>query len=193
MLGIFLDTETNGLEPFRHRILDVAYQVIDLITGEKKGEYQSFIKQPKEVWSVSNPDSLKVNGFTYETIQDGKSEAQIKTDILAHFEKLAIHKKNSVFICQNPSFDRVFLSQIIDPKIQNDLLWPYHWLDLASMYWAIYVKSQKKIADFKSFSKDMIASDLNLPRESKPHRAMRGAEHLRLCYEALIGFPEKKV
>ncbi len=192
MLGIFLDTETNGLEPLRHRIIDVAYQVINLITGEKKGEYQSLIAQSKEVWSVSNPDSLKVNGFTYEAIKDGKSEAQIKEDILAHFEELAIHRKNAVFICQNPSFDRVFLSQIIDPKIQNDLLWPYHWLDLASMYWAVYVKSQKKIESFKNFSKDMIASELNLPPENKPHQAMRGAEHLLLCYEALIGFPEKK-
>ncbi len=193
MLGIFLDTETNGLDPFRHRILDIAYQIIDLNTAKKFGVYESLVFQPDEIWEISNPDSLAVNGFTYNNIKNGVKEEQVKEDILKQFEDLKIHRKNAVFICQNPSFDRIFFSQIIENKLQDHLLWPYHWLDLASMYWAIYVKEQKPINSFKSFSKDMIAEELKLPPEQKPHRAMRGAEHLILCYEKLIGFPEKKI
>lgn len=192
MLGIFLDTETNGLDPFVHRILDIAYLIVDLSSGEIKAEYQSFVMQPESIWAKSNPDSLKINGFTYDMVKTGKSEKLVQMEILKSLKMAFIHRKDSVFICQNPSFDRVFFSQIVNSKIQEENQWPYHWLDLASMYWAIYLKEHKKIEKFKSFSKDMIAQDLNLPPENSPHRAMQGARHLLLCYEHLVGFPLKK-
>ncbi|MFA5250295.1 MAG: 3'-5' exonuclease [Parachlamydiales bacterium] len=192
MLGIFLDTETNGLNPFLYQVLEIAYQIIDLASGEKKGEYQTVVFHTPEVWEKSNPSSLQINGFTYETIKKGKNSREVEQDITAHFTALDINRKNSVYICQNPSFDRIFFAQIIEPKIQEERLWPYHWLDLASMYWALFVKNNRKIADFRGFSKDAIAKDLKLKPESQPHRAMQGVRHLHLCYEALIGFPEKE-
>ena len=102
-------------------------------------------------------------------------------------------RKKAVFICQNPSFDRGFFSQLIDPDTQEDLNWPYHWLDLASMYWAISMdKAKKQNCPFPwetGISKDLIASHYNLPAEDKPHRAMNGVDHLLICYEAVVGFP----
>jgi DNA polymerase-3 subunit epsilon/oligoribonuclease len=103
-----------------------------------------------------------------------------------------VHRKTAVFICQNPSFDRIFFSQLISPEIQEKFNWPYYWLDFASMYWAeaIRVGKQKeeKLPWNTGFSKDKIASEYNLPPETNPHRAMNGVDHLLLCYKHVIGF-----
>ena len=193
MLGIFLDTETTGLNPFKHRIIDFAYKIIDLKTGSLLSDYHSFINQPKNIWENSDPNSLKVNGFTYEMIQDGKIEKTIKEEVEKDFLNHNISKDNAVYFCQNPSFDRIFFAQIIPTEEQNKRLWPYHWLDLASMHWALYLNQKKSIDTFTGFSKDTIANELGLEKEGKPHRAVQGVDHLILCYKKLVGFPEKKI
>jgi oligoribonuclease len=192
MLGIFLDSETNGLNPYVHSLLEIAFKIINLSSGQELGCYESVIFQPKSVWETSDPESLKVNGFTHEMILKGKEEKVVEKEIVDLFTKLHLNRKNSVFICQNPSFDRVFFSKIIYPQKQEELAWPYHWLDLASMYWALYIERAKKISDFSGFSKDKIANSLNLPPEERPHKALNGVNHLLLCYRHLVGFPEKQ-
>ena len=42
-------------------------------------------------------------------------------------------------------------------------------------------------------SKDKIAGAFALASEEKPHRARNGVNHLLLCYEAVVGFPEKEL
>ena len=61
MLGVFLDTETNGLNAFKHRVLEIAFKIVDLKTGELKEAYHTIIHQPGTVWKSSDPSSLKVN------------------------------------------------------------------------------------------------------------------------------------
>ena len=193
MLGIFLDTESNGLDPTKHRLLEVAFKIVDLFSKEIIDSYHSIISQSEEAWEKSNLKSLEINGFTYAETQKGKDEKTVCSEILEIFDKHKINNDSSVFICQNPSFDRLFLLQIIDSDLQNLLNWPYHWLDLASMYWAISIKNSNASHNFypweTGFTKDLIASFYNLPSEKKPHRAMNGVEHLILCYEAVVGFP----
>ena len=45
MLGIFLDSETNGLNPFIHNIIELAYKIVDLATGKEIYKYESIIFQ----------------------------------------------------------------------------------------------------------------------------------------------------
>lgn len=193
MLGIFLDTETSGLNPQKQRVLEIAYKVLDVFTGEIKAEYQTIVYQPPEEWAKSDPASLKINGFTWEEVSQGKQASLVAQEIIETFKKLDIKRGSAVFICQNPSFDRAFCSQLIDADIQEKLNWPYHWLDLASMYWAEAIrhgKTNPKLYPWETgFSKDKIATAHHLPGESKPHRAMNGVNHLLLCYHAVIGFP----
>jgi len=193
MKGIFLDTETNGLNPLKHRILEIAYKIIDLYSGSELYSYCSIIKQSDQVWEKSNLKSLEINGFTFEDLQKGEKEEDISFEIIKSFEKNDIKNENSVFICQNPSFDRTFFSQLIDPDKQDILKWPYHWLDLASMYWAITLKNAMSTKSYfpweTGFSKDLIASFYKLAKEQKPHRAMNGVNHLILCYKSVVGFP----
>jgi len=194
MLGIFLDTEANGLNSQIHKILELAYKIVDLKTGALKDEYQTVIAQPIEAWEKSDQESLRVNGFTWNEVAQGRTSRQVSQHVIDRFTALGIRRKAAVFICQNPSFDRVYFSQLIDSDTQEMLSWPYHWLDLASMYWAVSMgQAKRSLCPYPwetGLSKDLIASRYQLPAEAKPHRAMNGVSHLLLCYQAVVGFPE---
>ena len=193
MLGIFLDQETTGLDSCKHRLLEIAFQIVCLDTGDVKSSFESRVLQSDVVWSAKDPTSIRVNGFTYDEMRVGVPENQIAANIIEIFQKNGIERGKSVFICQNPSFDRAFFAQLIDPYTQEKQHWPYHWLDLASMYWACKVKQCKMngraVPDETALSKDQIAKEYSLGTEAHPHRAMHGVEHLLLCYKHVVGFP----
>jgi DNA polymerase-3 subunit epsilon/oligoribonuclease len=193
VLGIFLDTEANGLNPKKHKIIEIAYQLIDLFSGELKDSFHSTVSMSSEDWEKSDPESLQVNGFKWEEIERGQNASEVGRQIQASFAKNKIKRGEAVFICQNPSFDRVYFSQLVDPDLQEKLLWPYHWLDLASMYWSEAMKKGAlgtgKYPWQTGFSKDKIARAYQLAAEEQPHRAMNGVKHLLLCYQTIVGFP----
>ncbi len=194
MLGIFLDTETNGLDARMHKILEIAFKIVDLSNGEVKRRYVSLISHPFETWEKSDLDSLKINGFTWDEIKCAPGASKIAQEIIDLFKEMNIRRKEAVFICQNPSFDRAFFGQLIAPSTQEMLSWPYHWLDLASMFWALALDKAKRLGGPLpweiGFSKDSIAAYYQLPPEEKPHRAMNGVKHLLLCYQAVVGFTD---
>ena len=99
MLGVFLDTETNGLNCQVHKILEIAYKIVDLSTGDLKEEYQTVVLQPIEVWEKSDPNSLHVTGFSWEEISKGRSSKQIAEHIIDSFMKWGILRKKAIFIC----------------------------------------------------------------------------------------------
>jgi len=187
MLGIFLDTETNGLNPHKHCVLEIAYKIINVQTGVLVEAYEAVVAQEKQRWEAKDPRSLLINGFSWEVVAKGLPGGQITQEIIEGFTKCGVERGRAVFICQNPSFDRAFFSQLIDPDIQESLNWPYHWLDLASMFWATHI--QKPPHPWTTgVSKDKISEVYQLPPEAKPHRAMNGVNHLLACYEAVVGF-----
>lgn len=196
MLGVFLDTETNGLNSQVHKLLELAFIIVDLRTGLAKEEFQTLIAPSIEAWEKSDQESLRINGFTWNEVAQGKTPRHASQLIIDSFTRWGVRRKKAVFICQNPSFDRVFFSQLIDPDTQELLSWPYHWLDLASMYWALSIEKAKEnrgpLPWETGYSKDLIAAQYKLPSEQKPHRAMNGVRHLLQCYEAVVGFPEKE-
>lgn len=190
MLGIFLDTETNGLSAFKHKVVEIAFKIVDVLSGEVLDSYEALLRMDKEAWDLSDPSSLHINGFTYSEVLQGKLPIVVTGEIRAIFKKHNIQRGSSVFICQNPSFDRSFFSQLIAPEVQEELNWPYHWLDLASMYWVVAL--QKGRSDPSLFpwvtgiSKNKIAAVYGLSGEEMPHRAMNGVDHLILCYNAVV-------
>jgi oligoribonuclease len=195
MQAIFLDTETTGLDPFSHRLLEIAFKIVDIPSGYEKLTYQAIIKQPIEVWEQRDPTSVEVNGFTWEKVLLGKEESVVRQEIIQIFTDLQISRGSAVFICQNPAFDRNFFAQLINVYTQEQKKWPYHWLDLASMYWASQIKAYREIrAPFPKemcLSKNAIAQHYQLPTESNPHFALNGVDHLLLCYRKVVGFDER--
>ena len=195
MQAIFLDMETTGLDPTKHRAIDVACKVVDISAGEVKGGYQSVIKVSPEAWARRDPVSIEINGFNWELVSSGKETAQVSQEIIDFFTGLKIVRGKAVFVCQNPGFDRAFFAQLIDVYTQERLLWPYHWLDLASMYWALLVQQNQRngtaFPESINLSKNEIARANQLPPEQQPHRSMNGVNHLILCYEAVLGLKFK--
>jgi len=192
MLGIFLDTETNGLNPHKHCILELAFKILDVISGEVLFAYEELVAQNRMKWDQGDPHSLMINGLRWEQIQKGKAPEEIAGAVITAFAQHGVRRGKAVFVCQNPSFDRAFFSELIDPDLQESLDWPYHWLDLASMYWAMHIEKQPHPWE-SGVSKDKISEVYALPPEEKPHRAMNGVDHLLACYEAVVGFPSKVI
>lgn len=197
MIGIFLDTETNGLDSKIHCILEIAYKIVDLTNGEVLEQYETIVAQPPEALAKNDQRSVQIHGISLEKIAQGQSKEAVAAHIIDSFTKFKIIRHKAVFICQNPSFDRSFFSQLIPPYKQEELNWPYHWLDLASMYWAIsihrYINKEDTHLPWKTgLSKDQIASYYKLGPEATPHRAMNGVAHLFKCYSKVVGFPDGK-
>jgi oligoribonuclease len=189
---VFLDAETTGLDPFSHRLLEIAFKVVDVQSGHEKLTYQTGVRQPRDVWERRDPTSVEINGFTWDKVQLGKEEADVRQEIMQIFSDLKIARGTTIYICQNPAFDRNFFAQLIDVYTQEKLQWPYHWLDFASMYWALQVKFYRDVHQpiplKMSLSKDEIAQRYQLPIEPSPHSALNGVEHLLLCYRTVVGF-----
>lgn len=190
MLGIFLDIEANGLDMGLHSPLSIAIKIIELSDGQLLSQFDSFIAISDEDWERSSKTSLKINGITKSQVEGAPTAGLVKTQIQALFKEKGITRNNAVYICQNPSFDRAFFHQIIPSLEQEKAHWPYHWLDLASMFWS---KQMAKAPPFPwefGISKNCIAKAYKLRVEALPHTAMGGVDHLIECYEAVVGFPE---
>lgn len=192
MLGIFLDTETNGLNFYKHRLLEIALKIVDLSNGQLIDTYESIVSQPEEIWKESDKVSLSVNGFRWEQVQQGLPEETVAQAIIHCFESHKIKRGKAVYICQNPSFDRIFFSQLIPPEVQEKKQWPYHWLDLASMHWSLAIQNHRNKQGALPWdigiSKDRIANYYKIPPEERPHKAINGVDHLITCYEKIVGY-----
>lgn len=190
MYAIFLDIETTGLDPYQHQPVDLAFQVFNLENEVVEKEYQEIIFLPKEVWDRHDPVSIKINGYSYEMLEKGKEKALVCQEVIQLLTDFGIERGKSFFICQNPAFDRAFFNHIVPVYTQEELSWPYHWLDLASMYWMLFYQEGRALgAELPkeiNLSKNHIGKRFGIPEESVPHRAINGVEHLIQCYKAVI-------
>lgn len=191
MKAVFLDIETTGLDPLRHHAVEIAFKIIDLTKKQEVASYQSVINQGAKAWSERDPASTNINGFDENKMLGGKLKEVVAQEIITLFSLHAIKRGNAVYICQNPAFDRTFFSQIVPIVQQEALLFPYHWMDLASMYWGLTVKKYEDLG--KGFpetiqvSKNAIAASYGLLPETLPHSAKNGVNHLVACYQAVVG------
>ena len=198
MKAVFLDLETTGLDFDKHVVLDVGVVIVDLNDMSDAYAYTACITCDAKDWDMADPKALKVNGFTKENHwQLSKKDYEVTDDLIDFFKKHEIVKGKAFFICQNPSFDRPFFMQLMSQELMQELDLPYHWLDLASMYWMKYYACfhpvpgpQCMYVDMAfeiSLSKDSIAKHIGLPPEEKPHKALNGAIHLMKCYKWMTG------
>jgi oligoribonuclease len=191
MLGIFLDIESTGLDVTRHYTIDIAFKIIDLSTGELKATYTELVLPDPEAWENRDPVSMQINGYTLECLAQAKQASQVSEEIIRIFTEVGIERGRAVYICQNPSFDRAFFTKLVNIQIQEKNHWPYHWLDLASMHWAILLHKRLQeglpIPEKDNLSKNEIARAYGLPPETDPHRAINGVNHLILCYQHVLG------
>ena len=183
---VFLDIETTGLDFEIHMPIEIAMVIKDSNHPCVYTEYSSAIYQPKEIWDQADKKALEINGFLERDIKKTQFSCVVAEQIQGFLTSNHISKDDSFFMCQNPSFDRVFFHKIVSQKNMEYLQMPYHWLDLASMYWIKTQSAKITLPEAKTLSKDTIATMLKLPREEKPHTAVGGVRHLISCYETLM-------
>ncbi len=187
LIGIFLDTETNGLDFTVHEAIEIAIELIDLESGKRIESYRTLIQISSEAFGRSDPTSLAFTGITFQELQEGKPLPQVRKEILELFKRHHLVRKEAIFICQNPSFDRIFFTKIVPTSLQEEHNFPYNWLDLASMHWARSLRGGYPIEEI-GLSKDMIARFYGLSPEERPHRAGNGVSHLVECYNKVVGY-----
>lgn len=196
MKGVFLDIETTGLDFVDHVPLDIGVVIVDLHNMLCVATYSSLIRCYSVHWAKADKQALEVNGFNIDNHIAEKEHSEVGKELLSFFLENGIVRGEAVFICQNPSFDRIFLDKLLPQRKMNEFKLPYHWLDLASMYWIKAMDLSKPVNGHSlpkhssiSLSKDTIASMLGIPPEGKPHKAIQGAQHLFECYRALVNSP----
>ena len=181
---VFLDIETNGLDFSKHVPLEIAILIVDKY-GKHEDYYSTLIECSEEDWMQSDQKALELNGLRESDHILCKKINTVQNDIIRLFDKCFIHKNYANIICQNPSFDRIFFNKIVPCEIMNSFGYPYHWLDLASMFFIKSFSNPQFKFDEHVLSKDYIASIFSIPPELIPHSASRGVHHLYECYEAV--------
>lgn len=181
MIAVFIDVETTGLDLYRDRLLEVGLIVVDLVQNKVVNTYEALILGPGPLEQTSGHHINQIT--TLEMINEGKTEEQVAHEIEQILIEHAVFMHHGFFVCQNPVFDYYFTRPLFGLMRTSIRAWPYHWLDLASMYW---IKLGHKSEYPVKLTKNNIARQLDLDTEAEPHRALNGALHLLECYNELM-------
>lgn len=100
---VFVDTETTGLRPEYHEIIEI-YIIKEDATGKILGEWHYRIMP--EYLDRACPKALQINGFTLKKWKDSKTFASIAEEI-----KDLVH--GCIWIGHNPRFDYDFLQDAL--------------------------------------------------------------------------------
>ncbi len=181
---IVVDTETTGLDSMRHRIIELAFEILDIKIREVLCQYEAKLQINAQQYAEGNKKAYEVNGFTKDMIGKGKSCEEVAEEVIEIFENYNISKNNAYWMGQNPKFDDSFLAQVIPKSKQYELKWPYHSVDTATMFHSLQMLqvAMGKKYEFVSLSKDDIAKSLGVEPESKPHSALNGVKHAKKLY-----------
>lgn len=182
MRGVFVDIETTGFNFRKHVPLDIAVSIVDLSDRTVIATYSSLITCTAHAWSYADDDALRVNGYDIDNHFPSKCAFDVGIEIENFLNKHEIEKGKAFFICQNPSFDKLFFGMIVDLFSARNRNLPYHWLDLASMFWVKFYGSCYPTPIELSLSKDSIAEHFDIAPEERPHKALNGVAHLIECY-----------
>lgn len=116
---VFLDTETTGLDPYKHEIIEVAVLRPDLL-------WHTRIK-PLNL-DGAQPRALEINGYRdHPELWDG---APIFTEVA---DQLVEQLTDCVIIGTNTQFDMNFITQALERCGIEDRRIAYHWIDLATL------------------------------------------------------------
>lgn len=181
MKRLYIDLETTGLEPADgHTTLSIGAAIDDSEDDSFYDEFSVTIKPTKEEWEKASPDALRVNGFTWESLQAEGTDKRDAVDMFCSW--LLGHDVvagETAYIGQNPAFDVKFLNALMASELEwlgNPLSEPINVIDLAKQY------ASASSVKFKSFSGANIAKAIGVEPEPALHVAIGGVRACRRNY-----------
>jgi DNA polymerase III epsilon subunit-like protein len=99
------DTETSGLDPEKHAILEIA--IIPIINGHKEEPFVSYIKP--HAGAVLDPRAMDINGLTFQQVQSFPDGEEVLDKLI---KWLYNHETVFNLLGHNVSFDRKFLYKL---------------------------------------------------------------------------------
>lgn len=164
----FLDTETTGLNPHRHEVLEVAF-IRENADGTIR-RWECKIK-PQEI-HLADPKALEVNGYLVS--ENLWSIAPTFGEVSGTIREFV---EDCILIGQNTRFDVAFLQSMFD-RWYTEVDMHYHLLDVSTLAYA----ELGALADKLSLTR--MREIFEIPKDQY-HSAMKDTEDVREVYQIL--------
>jgi len=166
----FLDTETTGLNPNDHEVIEIAIIVEE--EGKEDRAFHSLILP--ERLARAQPEALRING--YASAPERWEAAPRMAEVGAEIETLL---KGAILVGHNVGFDASMLDSSmrrvgLDPRL------PYHRIDTVTL-----AHEHLRPLGLQKLSLDSIRDFLLWSREGA-HTAMKDAQDARRLYHLLL-------
>lgn len=170
---LFLDTETTGLTPDLHEIIEIACVLTDP-TGEKTLSVYEAKLMPQHI-ERAEARALEVNGYSKDTWEATATPAD---KVAADIQRIAT---DAVLVGQNISFDIDFVTRFLIKNYHRPT-WHYHKVDTATLAWPLY-----KAKLIEGLSLNALCEFFERDRP-KVHRALEDVHLCRMIYLDLMGY-----
>ena len=160
MIITFIDTETTGLDLFRHEVIDIAALQINWADNKFReiSRFESKIK-PKKIEDASAV-ALKINGYTKRKWKEAPNSTTFLPIIRAYIET------SDVVVGQNLVFDYRFINKMFESNEQDKPKWPKY----ADTKWmADQLVHDNKL---KRSSLDFLCEHYQIPTVGRAHTAL---------------------
>lgn len=178
---IWIDTETTGLDPSKHEMLEVAVVTETVLTDGSGSIINGWsAKIAPERIETADAKALQINGYTPETWAGAPTFREVADELA---ELLA---SGSIVCGHNVGFDVAFIEAAF-ARIGRKVRLPYHKLDTVTMAYAAW----NAAGTGPGLSLDKLRKHLAMPTEGS-HSALKDAEDARIVYyEALSKLKER--
>lgn len=164
------DLETNGLDPYKHEILEIGMVLFDSDTLEVIHEISLPIEMEHPQWGDEKAYAL--NGWNAEAWR--RAGATPIAGAMTYIGLLL--PQDTIFAAWNATFDWTFFSEALR---KTGRVSPFHYrkIDVLSMMYA----STERLCSLRE-----ACEHFKLPQEPAVHRALEGARAAFRVYKAII-------
>lgn len=167
---VFLDTETTGLDPRKHELLEIAAVRTTPDGLTVKGEYERRVV-PLRI-SDADPVALNVNGYRPEEWRDAVPPLQALSELQAF-------AADAVIVGHNVNFDLSFLDALAHSNNVSNTWYKYK-VDTVSLAWPLYVTGK-----IEKPSLEALETYFGYRRQQR-HRALVDVRACMFVYGALV-------
>jgi len=191
---LFIDTETTGLDPNRHGLVQVAMLVLEEDEEDNRELARLNIFFKSDEWRDIDLKALQINRIQVRDYlsksphDDRDFDNQEAITLISDFLTKYINR-DTLVIGHNINFDLEFIESALDKfRIKIDkLITSNQLIDTLSIANFLHDSGVIDLSDGKSLDKLEAALGLTSPESSPFHDAMEDVVRLKRVYEALVG------